>query len=148
MPTLFDPTHCNGLLHRIRVLTPDHRPQWGHMTAPQMVCHLHAAFEASLGELAVGPPVGPFSRFPLNWLVIHLLPWPQGKAESPPEFLARAATTWEHDLDTLGRLVERAAARGPRAAWPVSRVFGRISGRSWGVLHWRHVDHHLRQFRA
>lgn len=31
-------------------------------------------------------------------------------------------------------------------SWPPSRVFGRISGRSWGVLQHKHLDHHLRQF--
>jgi hypothetical protein len=25
-------------------------------------------------------------------------------------------------------------------------VFGRISGRSWGALQYKHLDHHLRQF--
>jgi len=40
----------------------------------------------------------------------------------------------------------RAAARGPSAKWPASRVFGGISGRSWGVLQHKHLDYHLRQF--
>ncbi len=31
-------------------------------------------------------------------------------------------------------------------AWPVSPVFGRISGRSWGVMLYRHLDYHLGQF--
>jgi hypothetical protein len=118
------------------------------MTAQQMVCHLNASFRASLGELAAGPPAGAISRFPLNWLVIHLLPWPQGKVESPPEFLAVPATTWERDLAALRSLIERAAAQGPAAPWPPSRVFGKISGKSWGALHRKHVDHHLRQFGA
>lgn len=47
-------------------------------------------------------------------------------------------------LQGLGEL--DAGARGPGAAWPASRVFGRISGSSWGVLEYKHLDHHLRQF--
>ncbi len=148
MPTIFDPTERDTLRRRLGTLTLDRPARWGRMNASQMVCHLNAAFQASLGELAVAPPSGSLSRFPLNWLVIHVVPWPEGKAESPPEFLNILATSWDADLATLRSLLERAAARGPAAAWPASRVFGSISGKSWGVLHRKHLDHHLRQFGA
>jgi hypothetical protein len=82
----------------------------------------------------------------MNWLVIHVLPWPKGKGKSPREFLVTRPTTWASDLDALRDLVERFSARGPNAPWPPSRVFGRISGQSWGVLQHKHLDHHLRQF--
>lgn len=146
MRTIFDPAARDALLRRIDALEPDQPALWGRMNAPQMVCHLNCALRAALGELEVGPPRGPLSRPPLNWLVIHLLPWPKGKAESPPEFLATQPAAWQEDVRTLRSLLERNAARGPGATWPPSPVFGRISGRSWGVLHHKHVDHHLRQF--
>jgi hypothetical protein len=83
---------------------------------------------------------------PVNWLVIHAVPWPKGKGKSPPEFLATRPTTWEADVGRLRDLVERFSARGPSAPWPANLAFGRISGRSWGVLEYKHLDHHLRQF--
>jgi len=49
-------------------------------------------------------------------------------------------------VNRLRDLVQRFAARGSAAAWPASRVFGRISGSSWGVMLHKHLDHHLRQF--
>jgi len=146
MLTIYDAEERSSLLRRLGVLTPERTPRWGRMSPSQMVCHLIAAFRASLNELPVGPPAGPLSLFPLNWLVIHVLPWPQGKVESPPEFLSVPATTWAADVATLRSLIDRAAAQGPEASWPPSRVFGRISGATWGALHRKHVDHHLRQF--
>ena len=146
MHTIYDGEERGSLMRRLSALTPGSTPRWGRMSASQMVSHLNAAFRASLGELPIGPATGALSRFPLNWLVIHVLPWPQGKVESPAEFLDVPTTTWEADLATLGALLERAAAQGPIAPWPPSRVFGRISGTSWGVLHRKHLDHHLRQF--
>ncbi|MGH7730463.1 MAG: hypothetical protein ACRENJ_04350 [Candidatus Eiseniibacteriota bacterium] len=95
---------------------------------------MSADLRQSLGELDAGPPSGPFARFPMNWLVIHVLAWPKGKGKSPPEFLATRPTTWAADVDRLRDLVERFSARGAGAAWPPSGVFGRISGVSWGVL--------------
>ncbi len=69
-----------------------------------------------------------------------------GKGRSPPEFLATCPTTWQADVSRLRALIDRFAGRGPAAPWPPSRVFGRISGRSWGVMLHKHLDHHLRQF--
>jgi hypothetical protein len=146
--TLFDLRDRAAVLGRIARLTPDRRPRWGRFTAPEMVCHVSCGLRQGLRELDAGPPSGPLSSTPLNWLVIHVLPWPKGKAQSPPEFLATRPTGWEADVSALTDLVERFAARGPNADWPPSRVFGRISGRSWGVLQYKHLDHHLRQFGA
>ena len=146
MPSIFDPQVRASLLDRISRLTPERTPVWGRFTAPEMVCHVSSGLRQGLGELDAGPPSGPFSRFPMNWLGIHVLPWPRGKGKSPRDFLATRPTTWASDVNALEDVVERFGARGPDAAWPPSRVFGRISGRSWGVLQFKHLDHHLRQF--
>lgn len=148
MPTIHDPQVRDSLVQRLAGLRSDSSARWGRMTASQMVCHLNASLRASLGELPVGQAAGPMARFPFNWVVIHLLPWPQGKAESPPEFLNQPASAWDADVAALRSLIERAGTRSPTAAWPPSRAFGAISGKSWGALHWKHVDHHLRQFGA
>jgi len=146
MPSLFDPETRASILERISRLRAGGKPLWGRFTAPEMVCHMSADLRQALGELDAGPPSGPLTRFPVNWVVIHLIPWPKGKGKSPPEFLAMRPTTWEADVSGLRDLVERFASRGPRAAWPQSKVFGRISGPSWGVMEHKHLDHHLRQF--
>lgn len=146
MGTLFDAQQRAVILGRIGRLTAEGKPLWGRFTAPEMVCHVSTGLRQGLREADLGPPVGPFDRAPLNWLVIHVLPWPKGKAKAPPEMLATRPTTWAADVAALRDLVERFGARGPAGAWPESKVFGRISGRSWGVLQHRHVDYHLRQF--
>jgi hypothetical protein len=146
MPSLFDPQVRTAILERLSHLTPERKPGWGRFTANEMVCHVGCGLRQGLGELETGPPSGPLARFPLNWLMIHVLPWPKGKGQSPPAFLATRPTTWAADVGRLGDLIERFAVRGPRAAWPASLVFGRISGNSWGVLQHKHLDYHLRQF--
>ncbi|HEX9216553.1 MAG TPA: hypothetical protein VF864_06200 [Gemmatimonadales bacterium] len=146
MPSLFDPTARDAVLERVGGLTPDRKALWGRFTAPEMVCHVSCGLRQGLGELETAPPAGPLAYAPLNWLLIHVLPWPKGRGRSPPEFLATRPTTWQADVSRLRDLIRRFADRGPAAAWPASRVFGRISGRSWGVLQHKHLDHHLRQF--
>ena len=146
MPSLFVPQVRSTILDRISRLSPERKPVWGRFTAPEMVCHVSCGLRHALGELAAGPLSRRLTWFPINWLVIHVVPWPRGKGRSPPEFLATRPTTWMADVSRLRRLIERFAAKGAAAAWPESPVFGRISGRSWGVMEHKHLDHHLRQF--
>jgi hypothetical protein len=63
-----------------------------------------------------------------------------------PEFLAQPAATWDQDFAALGAAINRFAARGPGGPWAEHPAFGPLTGRMWGVLAWRHLDHHLRQF--
>src|SRR5438046_437576 len=146
MPTIFDAPARNRLLERIEALKPDRRPLWGRFTAAQMVCHAADQLRNGLGEVEVKPVRRAVARPPLNWLIIHVLPLPKGKAQSPPEMLRRTPVTWEQDVLTLKDAVRRFGERGPDAEWPDSPVFGRISPKSWGVLAYKHLDHHLRQF--
>ena len=146
MPSLFDPAVRESVLDRISRLTAERNPIWGKFTAPGMVCHVSCDLRQALGELDAGPPSGRLARFPMNWLAIHVMPWPRGRGKSPPEFLATRPTTWTSDVNRLRDLIGRFSALGPAAPWPPSRVFGRISGNSWGVMEHKHLDHHLRQF--
>jgi hypothetical protein len=146
MPSLFAPAVRDSILDRVSRLTPERQPLWGRFTAPEMVCHVSCDLRHALGELEADPPSGPLASFPLNWFIIHVMPWPKGKGKSPPEFLATRPTTWTADVGRLRELIQRFAAQGPAAARPASRVFGRISGESWGVMVHKHLDHHLRQF--
>ncbi len=143
--TLFNADDRKAILERLGGLTADTRPIWGRFTPGAMICHVTTGVGQGIGEVDLGPARGPLTRWPLNWLLIHIIPFPKG-APAAPEMLARAPTTFERDVATLRGMIERFGAKDPNGAWPESRVFGRISGRSWGVLQYKHLDHHLRQF--
>lgn len=146
MPTLLDPNQRAVLLRRIDALRPDLRPAWGRMTAPEMVAHLTLAITSCLegGPVRVRP--SPLSRFPINWLVINVLPWPKGKVQAPAELLAPAGAVWSESLAELRAATERFAAKEPAGGWPPSPVFGSLTRAGWGALLAKHMDHHLRQF--
>ena len=146
MRSIFSDRERRALQRRIDALRPDTPRRWGRMNAHQMVCHLKDAVESGFGESPPGRASGPIAHFPLNWLVINVLPWPKGKLESPPELFVTTPGVWDEDVAALRSALERAAAKGPDAPWPASDVFGPLSGRSWGALLRTHIDHHLRQF--
>ena len=146
MHTLWHDTDRQHLLDRLARLTPDHRARWGRMNAPQMVTHLAEAMRMALGDLPCEPKYVPWRYAPIKQLVVYWLPWPQG-APTAKELLARQPDgDWDAGVAELRALVERLARRDPRAPWPEHPAFGTLSTRGWGVLGYRHMDHHLRQF--
>ena len=67
-----------------------------------------------------------------------------------PHMLAHAIQSLRMMTGELAVPVERVlhtiGARERGAAWPTHPAFGPTSGRESGVLQYRHLDHHFRQF--
>ena len=147
MPTVFDPAARATLAARMERVPPERAPLWGRMSAPQMLCHVSDGLRAALGELPVTSRGNALFTNPVvRWLLIYALPWPKGKAQAAPEMLTTQPAEWAADLATFRGLLEGAGTRGPGGAWPAHPRFGALSGRAWGALMHRHLDHHLRQF--
>ena len=145
MRSMFEPAARAYLEARLTRLTPDRSPAWGRMNAPEMVCHVSDAFRMALGDLAVRPRKLPL-RYPvIKQLIIYLVPFPRG-APTAPELRSRVPAEWGGEVGTLRTLVNRFAERSTDDAWPAHPAFGRFSGRAWGVLAYKHADHHFRQF--
>jgi len=146
MKSLFEEDSRAEVLRRIAGLTPQSARLWGRMTVGQMVAHCSDQLRLSLGDLGSGPARGPMRFPPLRRLILHRLPWPKGRAQAPPELFTTAPASLDGDREALGVLIERFGRATPEGAWPHHPKFGNLSGRDWGVLGYRHLDHHLRQF--
>lgn len=130
---------------RVARLMPDRKAAWGKMSAPQMVCHLADALKMAMGDLPVATKNTPLRHPPLKQLIVYWAPWPKG-VPTAPELLVRPPRDWQADVSDLKSLVDRFASRRGARDWPEHPAFGRLSERAWGVLVYRHMDHHLRQF--
>ena len=143
--TLLRAASRQEIQQRLAHLVPDRAPLWGKLTAPRMVVHLADAIRMAFGELVVAQMKTPV-RYPIiKQLAIYVLPWPQG-TPTAPELVARAPAAWTGEVVALSALVERFSTRSPRDKWSPHPAFGSMSGRAWGVLAYRHCDHHFRQF--
>jgi hypothetical protein len=145
MKSIWNDADQRALRARVRQLTPQHAAQWGRFTAPQMVIHLCDSMRMAASELPVARKDLPIRYTPLKQLIIYWLPF-RKSTPTAPELLARAPGDFANDRAELDRRIEDAARRGPSALAPEHPVFGKMNGRLWGALIYRHVDHHLRQF--
>jgi len=147
MKSIWQEGSCRELSDRIGRLAWDRRGVWGKFTAPKMVCHLADSLKMAMGDLKVASKRLPIRYPPLKQLIIYVAPFPKG-APTAPELLARAPDEWARDVEELQALLARAASARTTDTWPEHPAFGRLSTRAWGVLIYRHMDHHLRQFGA
>jgi hypothetical protein len=117
------------------------------MNAGRMIAHVNSSLAMANGELATQPKKTPLANPLLRWLVIYVLKWPQG-TPTAPELLATPPGEWNAELARFRELLERAGTRSPDGPWPRHPAFGQMKGKHWGVLVYKHLDHHLRQFAA
>jgi hypothetical protein len=112
-----------------------------------MVCHLADSLKMAMGDLKVARKTLPIRYPPLKQLIIYWAPFPKS-APTAPELLAREPREWSRDIGDVQELLERAASARTTDTWPEHPAFGKLSTRAWGVLIYRHMDHHLKQFGA
>ena len=133
---------------RLAALDPTARPRFGVMTPADMICHLKDSIEVATGVTPCKRKHTALANPVLRRLAIYYMPWPKGKVKTAPEMLITRPAEWAADLQRLRDLLSATAARGASASWASHPAFGDISGRDYGVLFYRHFDHHLGQFGA
>ena len=145
MKTFWDPRLEQELSSRIQRLEPGSRAHWGRMTCLQMIVHVTDALACYMGELPTAGKWTPLRYAPLKQACVYLLPFPKN-VPTAPELIARAPREWSEEMARLQQTMKTFAARRGRSDWPPHPLFGRLSARAYGVLAFRHTDHHLRQF--
>lgn len=146
MKTMWDAAAQREIRERIARLRPDRQGEWGRMSAQQMVCHLVESFRMALGDLKVSPKRLPIRYPPLKQLIVYAAPFPKNAPTAPELVVSATPRPFVEDVAQFQSSLDRFVARGQRGEWPEHPAFGRLSPRAWGVLAYRHVDHHLRQF--
>ena len=146
MKSLHDGATRAEIRERLHRLRPESTPRWGRMSVAAMLCHLITWMEMALGDLPIRER-RLFVRFPVvKQFIVFLMPFPKG-LPTAPELIARVpATELAADRAKLEAELDRFGATDPDASWPRHPAFGRLTRREWGVLAYRHTDHHLRQF--
>jgi hypothetical protein len=148
MKSLFDTGAAAEFKARVLRLQGGTRPEWGTMNVAQAVAHLTAGLELALGDrkpprMMVGRVFGPIIK-PLalrnDEPMRRNSPTVPGLVPSDPRDLDRERSLL---LATMDRVV--AAGKAGCTTHPHS-FFGRLQPDEWGVLMYKHLDHHLRQF--
>ena len=148
MKTLAHAEDAAEIRARILCLTSSDAPQWGIMTANQMVCHVRQAFVLALEDGPVKLMKGPLPpralkftalRIPRHWP--HSTPTPRQLRIDAP---GMTCTTFEEDRAGLLAALDRFCALSNYTR--DHPFFGSMQHADWMRWGYLHADHHLRQF--
>jgi len=148
MGSILNETDRADITSRVRSLSSSSTRRWGTLEVTGMLKHLHLAALMALGEMQV-PSANKrvFHVFPLKHLLLYVVPFPKG-APTAPKLKPETAASIEEERAAVLELLERIGT-GPRdGAGPDHPLFGPLTRREWGVVTYKHTDHHLKQFGA
>jgi hypothetical protein len=146
MMSLWQPEARARLRTRLGALRPDAPPLWGKMNCPQVLAHVNDALRMATGELPVAPRKLLLRFPPLKQLMVYVVPMPKG-IPTARELVARIdRAQFAEEAAAFPEMLEKFASRPADARMPAHPAFGPLTRRAWGVLAYRHVDHHFRQF--
>lgn len=148
MKNLFDATDVHTVKSRLDRVGPESERQWGTMSAAQMLAHCALGFEMAAGELR---PPRAFAGRILGPIIRPLVFRDDAPIKRNSPTIESMKMRGEYDLEVerqrLRGLIDRFAAAGAaRCTSHPHPFFGRLTGEQWGIMMYKHVDHHLRQF--
>ncbi|HEY3444604.1 MAG TPA: DUF1569 domain-containing protein [Paludibaculum sp.] len=148
MKTLFQPESVEEVTARLLQLKPDSPRLWGAMNAAQMVEHCSRGLELATGDrrpprLLIGRIIGRIIK-PLALGNDRPI---RKNAPTDPALIVTDERDLQAEVHRLSGLIDKFAAAGPDGCTthPHS-FFGPLTPQEWGILMYKHIDHHLRQF--
>jgi hypothetical protein len=148
MKNLFDPDAVTEIKRRLGSLESRSGRLWGTMNPAQMLAHCTASMETALGDqtprrMFIGRLVGGFVK---RLALADDKPFRQN-SPTAPEFVVADERDFQTERQRLGDIIDRFVAAGPAGCTTEPHTFfGPMTPEEWGVLMYKHLDHHLRQF--
>lgn len=148
MGSILNDADRNAINSRVRSLSVSSTRRWGTMDVTGMLQHLRRSAAMCLGELPV-PSANKraFHMFPLKHLILYVFPFPKG-APTAAELKPVDEVSFEEERTAFLELLERIGTGVREGMGPDHPLFGPLSWREWGVVTYKHSDHHLKQFGA
>jgi hypothetical protein len=147
MKTIFDTATRNELIARIQTLDENSTALWGKMNVYQMIMHCMKADEVNLGEKVQKQAfIGKlFGKLALKKVMKDEAPLGRNSPTSPQLRMSGAGDVSAAKAKWISILQGYANYSKPEF---VHEFFGTMTREQVGVLAYKHVDHHLRQFGA
>jgi len=147
MKDLFDSVAASGIQDRLSKLQPDSKPLWGKMNVSQMLAHCTVPLQVALSEVQLKQSL--FGKIFGRIAKKRMVSENEFKRHLPtaPQFIVRDERNFMSEKQKLQSLIQRFASSDPDSIAKVPHpFFGPMTKKEWGVLQWKHMDHHLRQF--
>jgi hypothetical protein len=143
---LHEPAFRSSIETRLDAIRPDSPRQWGTMNVDQMLWHVNQFLAAAIGEGTLEPQKSPMPPAVMKFFLIYM-PWPKS-APTNKSAIPQGQHDFEAERARCKELIAKFVSRPVESDWPVDPSFGPVSGKFASKLQAKHLDHHLRQFKA
>jgi Protein of unknown function (DUF1569) len=148
MGSILNERDRNEIVGRLQTLSAASGRKWGSLDVVGMLQHLNLSARMTVGDLPVpSSNKRAFQMFPLKHLILYVLPFPKG-APTAAELKPAEASSFEAERKTLLQFIDRIGTGPTEGSGPAHPLFGAMTWREWGVVTYKHADHHLKQFGA
>jgi hypothetical protein len=147
MKSIFNEADYTEIVNRLNKLTPSSPRKWGKMDAAQMLAHCNMIHRQLLGKI----PPGKLPNFVLRWIIKRIILSPKPyKPSLPtgPEMIKANPEDFEKEKREMLEYLEDIYRKGESYDWRPHAAIGKLTGKEWGWVLWKHLDHHFRQFSA
>lgn len=147
MSNLYNHSNVLEILHRIDQLTPNSQKLWGSTSVEQMLSHLNAFLETTLDlnspkRLLIGRFIGSF--FKQRYVSVKQF---SINSRTHKDYIITDFPNFELEKAKSIRLIEIFVQGGfSKCTSKPHPFFGKLTPEEWGIVQWKHFDHHLRQF--
>lgn len=145
MKSFFEPDAYQELQERLEKINPDSQPEWGKMNAAQMANHCQAPVKIALGKSDIS--------MKSNWLIKALFkkmlysPKPYRKnSPTPPQFRSTGDYDFNEEKASLQKWMQELWEDRDNENRNPHPVFGNFTKDQWGIMQWKHLNHHFEQF--
>jgi hypothetical protein len=147
MKTIFNENDKNEIIIRIEKLTPETKGLWGKMNVAQMLAHCAVGAQWPTGDVIIKPsPLAFIGRFFKKSLVLSDKPF-RKNSPTAPELTMVDQKDFEKEKAAFITAVNKLHAGGEKGIKAQKHAFfGKMTPEEWGILNYKHADHHLRQF--
>ena len=147
MKTLYQKEAVDEIINRVNKLSPSTQRQWGKMNVEQMLAHCSVGMQTATGEKILQSGfflrlIGPLFKSQTS----NDKPF---RKESPthPGFIIGSTEGFEKEKQNLIEQINKFHQGGEtKCTTNPHSFFGKLTPKEWGVLQYKHLDHHLTQF--
>jgi len=150
MKDIFDAKVTQELIKRINNLEPNTLPYWGTMSADQMLAHCNVTYEMVYDNKHKKPNT--FAKLMLKLFVkrtvINDKPYKKN-SRTAPQFLIMRKMDFDKEKTRLINYLSKTQDLGAdHFDGKPSHSFGKLTKEEWNNMFYKHLDHHLTQFRV
>ena len=145
MKSLFTTEAHSEIISRLEKLDENTQAHWGKMNVGQMVWHCQGPFHIMLEKNDYGMKPNWFAKVFFKKSLYNDKTWRKNLPTA--KFLkTKANKDFTTEKTKLKVLIDEAYSHRDKTEWNPHPGFGYFTADQWGQMHYKHLNHHFRQF--